>query len=50
MIAVDTNVLVRYVINDDPAQARLAMRVLAFDAKFAKRGKSIGLNVEIIVD
>lgn len=29
MIAVDTNVLVRYVTNDDPEQARLAMQVLA---------------------
>lgn len=29
MIAVDTNVLVRYVTNDDPEQARLAMQILA---------------------
>lgn len=28
MIAVDTNVLVRYVTNDDPAQARKAMNLL----------------------
>lgn len=29
MIAVDTNVLVRYVTNDEPDQARLAARLLA---------------------
>jgi predicted nucleic-acid-binding protein len=29
MIAVDTNVLVRYLTNDDPEQARRAMAVLA---------------------
>jgi predicted nucleic-acid-binding protein len=29
MIAVDTNVLIRYLTNDDPIQARLAMQILA---------------------
>lgn len=31
MIAVDTNVLVRYVTNDDPVQARAAMEILGGD-------------------
>ncbi|MBI5446344.1 MAG: type II toxin-antitoxin system VapC family toxin [Deltaproteobacteria bacterium] len=31
MISVDTNVLVRYVTNDDPAQARRAAELLAGD-------------------
>ncbi len=29
MISVDTNILVRYVTNDDPSQAKLALAVLA---------------------
>lgn len=33
MIAVDTNILVRYVTNDDPRQAKLAMDLLGNNAK-----------------
>lgn len=37
MIAVDTNVLVRVVTNDDPAQARRALRLMASDRVFVSR-------------
>ena len=29
MIAVDTNILVRYLTNDDPVQAKLALEILS---------------------
>jgi predicted nucleic acid-binding protein len=55
MIAVDTNVLLRYVTSDDPEQARKAVALLAqeeivllFDRRFANRRRQEGLSVELV--
>ncbi len=37
MIAIDTNVLVRVLVNDDPAQARAAMRLLRSNSVLISR-------------
>lgn len=48
MIAIDTNVLVRIVTNDDPAQARQAMKCLATpDGVFV--GKTVLLELEWVL-
>ena len=47
MIAVDTNIVVRLVVNDDPEQARRAARLFARDVVFVP--KSVILETEWVL-